>query len=374
MNTKALVIKVDTESGTMVVFTEDRQFKQLPLPAWSLGSGTTIEIGDPSTEKWTKKFFRKKSVWAASVAAILLIISVSLFYKTGVSAAATFVNLDMKSSVQLVVDQNGVVQEVLALNSEGNKLMTHNLNLKNLDLYTAVQQIVKKSMELGYFSRSAENLVMTNITTGKDLMTVVDEKQLRTVINQELSFQHYPGYVVVNQSNLRQWENAQKLGYTINQFMIFERGAEKGIQVNQEDLKKENIPDFIKKSHMSVPSLFPESSSKITWEEIDINKNTNQPNGIGKPQQIDQSKNYNNWEQKNNGSTKSTPPDKSNWQTYEDKKGINENSTPVEPNNKMIPPVKEEKMENERQPNNWNMDQTEQKFDQSTWKDNYDKP
>lgn len=356
MNTKALVIKVDTESGIMVVFTEDRQFKQLPLPAWSLGSGTTIEIGDPSTEKWTKKFFRKKSVWVASVAAILLITSISLFYNTGVFAAATYVNLDMKSSVQLVVDKNGVVQEVLALNSEGNKLMTHKLNLKNMDVYTAVQQIVNKSMELGYLSRSEENLVMTNITTGKDLMTVVDEKQLRTVINQELSVQHYPGYVVVNQSNLRQWENAQKLGYTINQFMIFERAEEIGIQINQEDLKKENIPDFIKESHMSVPSLFPESSSKVTWEDKDINKNANQPNEMGKPSQIDQNKMYNDRELMNNGNTNSTSSKKSNWESYEGKKWLTENPTPVEPNKKLTPSTKGEEMENERQPNNWNMD------------------
>lgn len=262
MEVKAIVAKIDKEKGILVVLTKDRQFKKLPLTNNPPMVGSTINISLPPGKTVLGRFFKPR--WLA-VAAVMLISFIGISVYLGISPASAYVALDMKPSLQLAVNNHGQVLGVTGLNKEG-KEMVKQLDLTHKDVYLAVQEVVRQASQNGFFDSNSENLVMAVYTTRKTGYQI-DKNKLREAINGKLSINRYPGYVVVNQLEWSRWQSASDTGYSANKLIMVESAKKKGIPLDPDTLNHGDMMQTIKRSHASVPRLFPESSYKITWEE-----------------------------------------------------------------------------------------------------------
>jgi len=275
MNIKAIVTKIEENKGIFCVMTEDRQFLKLSLSEYNAKLGETLDIDLPETnsdqvilfnQKIQDRLWTKNRKWI-SIAAVFLIFFISFYVNTWVISAAAYVDLDMKTSMQLSVNKEGKVIEIVPLNIEAEK-MIQSLNIENKNIYEAVREIMKKSIELGYFEEQRDNIVMASITALKEANAIVDESQLRTIIDQEMSAKRYPGYVVINQANSKQWEIAKKSGYSMNQFMVLEQAKQNGVHLK--DIKNEHLSEVMVKNNIQVTTLFPEHSQKVSWENSEM--------------------------------------------------------------------------------------------------------
>lgn len=310
MKAKAMVAKINPEKSLMVVLTADRQFIRLPLPKIPPPLGSTIQVDLPAEKKPLMGLLNTK--WLAAAAMLMVILAIGMFSTLGVSPVAAYVNLDMKPSLQLSLDDQGKVKGITALNDEGKKLVNE-INTDNKDVYGLTEEIVQKASQFGYFDGQKDNLVMVSVTRVKDsASTQIDENKLRTIIHDQLSARRYPGYVVVNDTDMDQWQRAQKSGYSVNQLVISEQAKTKGINIDPQSLQNRDYMETMKNSQTSVPMLFQENSCEVTW----ANKNST----AGQPKQT-----YDNQTPTNGGTQKWSGnqqwQNNQNWQPQQQQNG-----------------------------------------------------
>ncbi len=260
MKVKAKVAKIDQENGTMVVFTEDRQFIRLPLPAEYPKLGSTIVVSLPKEKSFLNKVAAKR--WIAVAATIMLVFSIGLFGNFALSPVSAYVTLDSaNSSLQIAVNNEAKVESVTALNAEGEKLLNR-LSLKDKDLYLAVQEIVKQSCSSGYIDQEKENLVLASVTKVKDIN--ISEDKIREVIYNEMYSGKYPGYVVVCNADQKQWKQANKSGRSVNRLIFAEKAKESGVTIDPKSWDNHDYLQTINDAQLSVEKMFPNSCSKVS--------------------------------------------------------------------------------------------------------------
>jgi len=263
MKMKAIVTKLDIDRGFMVVLTKDRQFKRLqvsdPLPHL----GDTVDID--TTNRSPHWFRLMKSGWiAAAVAAIVLFTGI-LGY-TQVSSASTYITLDMKSSLQVAIDGKGRVKSVRPLNKSGQELVKK-LNLDKKDVYTAIKEIVFRASQSGDLRSKQDNLVMAGIARGNgDNQFNIDIKKLRAIIYEEMSANHNPGYIVINDLKTTVRDSGES-ELSVNKLMLLEKAGQSGVRLKPETIKEMDVMEIVKQCNSSVPKLFPENSYQVSWQD-----------------------------------------------------------------------------------------------------------
>jgi len=260
MQVKAKVAKIDQPNKVMVVLTEDRQFRRLPLPDVVPPLGATIVVSLPAEKSFISSLLKTK--WLAAAAVLLLVLATGMLGTMGVTPVSAYVTLDMKPSLQLSVDDRGKITEVTALNEAGEALLVE-LDLKNIDIYLAVKEIVQNAGQAGYFDGQKNNVVMAGITKAGDSSSYqIDEAKLRTIIHDELSAKHYPGYVVVNVADREQWQNAKQSGYSVNQVIMSEKAREHGVSIDPQ----EGLIQVTEEYQAAIPQWFGKNSCEVTWQ------------------------------------------------------------------------------------------------------------
>jgi len=264
MQVKAKVAKIDQPNKVMVVLTEDRQFRRLPLPDVVPPLGATIVVSLPAEKSFISSLLKTK--WLAAAAVLLLVLATGMLSTMGVTPVSAYVTLDMKPSLQLSVDDRGKITEVTALNEAGEALLEE-LDLKNIDIYLAVKEIVQNAGQAGYFDGQKNNVVMAGITKAGDSSSYqIDEAKLRTIIHDELSAKHYPGYVVVNVADREQWQNAKQSGYSVNQVIMSEKAREHGVSIDPQEVKDQGLMRVTEEYQAAIPQWFGKNSCEVTWQ------------------------------------------------------------------------------------------------------------
>lgn len=262
MKMKAIVTKLDINRGVMVVLTKDRQFKslQVPDPLPHLGDKVDIDTTNRSLP-WLRLV---KSGWiAAAVAAIVLV--TGLLGYSQVSSASTYITLDMKSSLQVALDGRGRVKSVRPLNKSGQELIKK-LNLDEKDVYTAIEEIMYGASRSGDLHSRQDNLVVAGIARGNgDNQFNIDIKKLRAVIHDEMSANHNPGYIVINNLKTTVRDSGES-ELSANKLMLLERAGQSGVTLKPETVKEMDMMEIVKKCNSSVPKLFPENSYQVSWQ------------------------------------------------------------------------------------------------------------
>jgi len=259
-------------------------FFKVPIPDGNIPLvGEIIEIEQPQESK-NKLIFGKGSFltrnlsgkkWLSVAAAFMIFIISMLYTQIGVNTAAAYVNLDMKPSVQLTVDKNGYIQDAIGLNTEG-KNLTKSISVNDNDIYTGVQKIIRRANSLGYLtpSQSEENiLVMTSVVQLKNTSKpLINEQQLKSLIDQELVSNGMSGYIVMNGASKEQWQQAKNSGYTINEYMFIEHAKENGIDIQHDQFNNEHhITEYIKNANVPVERMFPNNSYRVNWKSDNYN-------------------------------------------------------------------------------------------------------
>ncbi|MTI81385.1 MAG: hypothetical protein FH758_10975 [Firmicutes bacterium] len=264
MRIKAKVAKIDHKKGVMVVFTQDRQFKRMPLPVEIPNLGSTILVNLPKEKSFLNRMATKK--WAAAAAVLLMVFAIGMFSSYGISPVSAYVTLDSaNSSLQISVNEDGRVENITALNKKGKELIA-NLNIDNKNIYLAVQEIVKKSSSSGYLDQEKENLVLASVTKIEDNINISKDKLRETIYNEMYSAK-YPGYVVVNEVAKGQWNQAQESGYSVNRLVISERAENSGVTINPDSWNNHDYMQVMNDAQLSVTKMFTKDCSKVTWRE-----------------------------------------------------------------------------------------------------------
>lgn len=276
MKTRVLVSNIKHDEGKMIVFTENREFQKLSIPEGSSPSpGEMIEIDLPEEGAENKQAYNKKPFfkiyhsnkkWISAAAMILLLVASMFYGKISETSAAAYVNLDMNSSIQLEVDENGIVQKMKGLDAEGENIV-NSIKLDNKELYSIIQELVQRENSPDGNIEQDEVIVMVSLVHLDESMTpAINEEKLFELINRVLESKKISGYIVINPATKDQWQEAEESGYTMNEYMLKNHAQEHGVEISGNQLHGEHsAAEYMVKNKIPAKQIFPETSYKVNW-------------------------------------------------------------------------------------------------------------
>ncbi|MFT9599069.1 anti-sigma-I factor RsgI family protein [Mesobacillus sp.] len=280
MKTRVLVSKIKHDEGKMIVFTENSEFQKLSIPEGSSPSpGEMIEIDLPEEGAESKQAYNKKPFfkiyhsnkkWISAAAMILLLVASMFYGKISETSAAAYVNLDMNSSIQLEVDENGIVQKMKGLDAEGENIV-NSIKLDNKELYSIIQELVQRENSPDGNIEQDEVIVMVSLVHLDESMTpAINEEKLFELINRVLESKKISGYIVINPATKDQWQEAEESGYTMNEYMLKNHAQEHGVEISGNQLHGEHsAAEYMVKNKIPAKQIFPETSYKVNWGNSD---------------------------------------------------------------------------------------------------------
>lgn len=100
--------------------------------------------------------------------------------KSGTEEAFAYVSLKINPEAELVVDGNGKVLSVNALNSDAEILLS-DINLVGLSIEEATEAFVAAAAETGYLPDGEENVVTVTVVANEDLENSLNERIARSI-------------------------------------------------------------------------------------------------------------------------------------------------------------------------------------------------
>ncbi|MHB8172318.1 MAG: anti-sigma-I factor RsgI family protein [Thermincolia bacterium] len=240
---KGLVTKI--KENYCIVVTKDGEFKRVPLPRQPVRVGKEITFREGGILNNLTKY----SLLVASF--LLVALGVNLFYQPGVTPAA-YVSLDINPSLELAVDEQQKVIDIIAFNQEGQQL-ANLAEVKNTDLYQAVEKIMVVAITNKYVQPTKENIILTAVfpTDGKKL--TIDEDRIQKVISTNLSQSRLPGEVVVYRVDDNIRKKATELKLTMGKTVILEYAKNSGNQITATEIKSTSITNLVNKGKIKTP-------------------------------------------------------------------------------------------------------------------------
>ncbi len=231
---KGLVMSVEGEKT--VVITLDGEFKEYNSLAAKVGEEITL----PQNK-------RTIPYWLAAAVLMLLVISGAtlgsqMFFPAGEVYA--YVSVDINPSVELAVSNQDIVKEVVALNEDGERLLS-TISLTEKPLDDAVGELIGAAHNLGYL-RTNDSAVVFGVTSLKE-----DEKKeqalrerLKEVVKEKVTSASPRIAAVSVGENLR--EEANKSGLSPGKYAILLEAQEEGLEITRESMAKGSVANVIK--------------------------------------------------------------------------------------------------------------------------------
>lgn len=252
---QGMVLRV--EERHVVVVTDEGDFLRIRMPARRPLPGQTLEI--PVKQP---RAFRP---YLAVAAILVMLIAFSALRPLAISPAVASVALDMTPSVELTVNKDNVVIRAEAHNPEGENLLQQ-LEVKDLDVYRAVNLITAKAAEMNFFKPEGKNLVFAAVVPLRDEenTTSINKDEIMQVIHDEMSNRKYDGYVVVNQTGKEIHRQAEEEGLSVNRYLVLEKSREQGKQIAPETARSAPLPELMEAARMDVQQAFPGSWCEVS--------------------------------------------------------------------------------------------------------------
>ncbi|WP_246021429.1 anti-sigma-I factor RsgI family protein [Paenibacillus lentus] len=248
MMMQGIVMKITDRC--IVVLCEDGTFRNLPHPPVmpSLGDNLSIpQSGESNQRHSLKRYLKKHWIYAAS---LVLLLGVIFIYNNmlGSKQTTTLVAIDINPGIELIVNQQGLIDEVNVLNEEAKQLLSGK-ELVNQDFYEAVRWLFAQAEKYGYLNAEAENkwiwLSIVDLGTGA---YSIDPEQ---IITQDMGY-----HVEVFTADEQQLEQAKTAELTLNKYFVLELAAEKGIKLNHEQLRSQSILNSLHQAGVDPEALF----------------------------------------------------------------------------------------------------------------------
>lgn len=258
---KGMVISL--EKKKMVVVTEEGDFLKVPIPDCRPLAGQTVNVNLGQPQGFTIPY------WLRVAVAVLIISFSALLFKPLVAPqAVAAVSMDLASSVELTIDKQNRVLFARANNSQGEEVL-RGLDFKDMDIYQAANIVTNRAVQLGYLQKDGKNTIMVTVAplmAGEKVN--VDRKQLQQTMHDGLVKQKYQGYLVVNESEDELWQEAEKMGLTVNQYLFWKRSQEQKANIDISTIKEQPLGN-IADDEAVINKMFPDTWCRVGSFESD---------------------------------------------------------------------------------------------------------
>ncbi|NLZ61627.1 MAG: hypothetical protein GX904_02390 [Acholeplasmataceae bacterium] len=150
-----------------------------------------------------------------------------------------YVSIDINPSIDMVLDHNEKVQTVTPLNADG-EILLENLELENMNLEEAVDEIIDEAVELGFIDPDTEGT-----TVCVDGSTERIRTRVHAHINKAFMNKGVVGSAVMN-PNADLLEEAEELGVTPGFLRLVHRALEADDELVKDDALLMSVQELIK--------------------------------------------------------------------------------------------------------------------------------
>lgn len=216
----------------IVVLTENGQFRNIPHRSNMPELGEQIEIELQEQARKAAIWHRSKLV--AAVASLLIIVGMVWLSSslTSSSAATAVVAIDINPSIELSVNNEGMVSQVELINDDAKWLLAAN-DLVGKEIVAALEYVLQQAETQGYLNKTDKSDVwLTGVYLTEDAY-VIDFDKLA---------QNYPQYefhrLDGDADKLKQAKQAQ---LSLNKFLVYEMMQARGIELELEELRSQPL-------------------------------------------------------------------------------------------------------------------------------------
>ncbi|GAA0135397.1 hypothetical protein YSY43_22370 [Paenibacillus sp. YSY-4.3] len=216
------------------------------------------------------RYLKKQWIYAASL--VLLLGAVFIFnYLQGAEQSVTLVAVDINPGMELIVNKRGLVDQVSLLNEDA-KLLLSGKDLKNEDVYEALQIIFAKAEQQGYLdTESGKKWIWLSIVGVGEAAYAIDP--------QKITVQDKNYNVEVFSVNEQQWEKAKQEQLSLNKYIVKELAAEKGVPLNEEQLRSQSILSSLQQAGVDPQDLFDIEPERNMDKDPSANSAQSEPTG-----------------------------------------------------------------------------------------------
>lgn len=249
-----------SQGNKTVIYSNEGDFVEIPAPKVKPLVGQVIEV----EIKDRKPLFKHAMLKYSSVAAVLvLIIALGIFAPlTGHGTAAASVSMDINHGIELLVDREAKVIKSRDIN-KGTEYLVDGKSLEGQEIYQAVELIIEDAGKKGLLGKDRNYVLLSVIPLDKNQLSVVDEEKLRSVVGRKMISKDMYGVVLVGKTDENAKRMAEDMGMTVNEYMVYERCREDGLNVQAEAFKGDQLEKVLKDNNVCLPGLFPKQAVEV---------------------------------------------------------------------------------------------------------------
>ncbi len=221
---------------------------------------------------------------------------------------AAYVTIDINPSLELGIDQHQIVRSVVALNPEGEALVTE-VQLMGRQVTEALEVLMAAAAEDGYLGPEAEHLVVitTTAVAGQptnqvDLTVELENKARAIVAGQEQTVVTS----MVAEPEIR--EEARRQGMSVGKLMVVQKAEEAGIHLDPQELKSADLSQSIRAAGGDLGTILKKENSSSASGDTSVKDKDKEKADQDKPGNGNQGNSKGNSDNRPNGNDKSEKP------------------------------------------------------------------
>lgn len=195
-----------------------------------------------------------------AVASVLLVLMVGLWAKIMINPAVAYVAMDINPSLELAVNDVGLVIGAKGLDQEGKDLL-EKVHPEKLEIYRAVEMLVEGAAQNHYLN-DINNVVLTTVTPIKENTMVVDEEKLQRAVKKKAEKLPTPVKVVTQKATIKEHKEADEQGLSVGRYLIHRGSSGKGKEVSIEELKSKGLGQLEKEKGIKLEQVLPQANFK----------------------------------------------------------------------------------------------------------------
>ncbi|WP_078544017.1 anti-sigma-I factor RsgI family protein [Litchfieldia alkalitelluris] len=228
---KGIVLKVTDKH--IVLMCEDGVFRNVPLKK--------------SVPKIGEKFECKQKEWIGfsntrylSIASLLFIVLVSSFFFININKKDAYIlAIDINPSIELYADKDLKVSKVVALNSDGQKVI-EGLSIENKSTNELITEILEQTVKQNYLTRANKGVVaITTVSLGNLKDTEVPDVQ--QIVGKALNSTGISADIITHSTDEKTLKLARNHHMSVTKYLLYTDLESKGIKVKMEDIKEQSI-------------------------------------------------------------------------------------------------------------------------------------
>lgn len=235
-------IVLNSNPQTTVILTSEGEYLEIPTAgqAWQAGVEIEVDLTKLPTPV-IRSGIRKRVYLGVWVASILLVLALTFLGQPLTAHTEAYLALDINPSILLSLNKKAAVLKAEAINTEGQELL-QNLQLKHLDVETAVKLILEKAHTENFLS-TEDNAICISLAAPANF--VINEKKLHDCVSTQIRDLEIDTYLKISRAEVQQAREAQKKNVSLNSLTIRQELASQGILQEEKEPQPEPSPHSV---------------------------------------------------------------------------------------------------------------------------------